>query len=64
MGVDGGPVVRQIADAIAHGMGVLDHDARPIGIALGVTDESLDGRIHRAVDIGLEARPATGVNAA
>ena len=58
---DGIPVVLEIADAIAHGVGVLALDERSILGLTHVLEHAIDGRIHGAVNIRISSEFGTFV---
>ena len=51
------PVVLQIANGIAHGVGILDHYRWPVRTVLRVICQPFDRRIHRIEDIRIVIEP-------
>jgi len=49
---DGFPILLEIADAVAHGVGIFAHDKGPVvGFIFGISDDFCDLRVHRAAQV-------------
>ena len=58
---DGVPIVLQVADTVAHGVGVFTQNQRPVRVLFRVADNMVDRRVHGAVDIGVAITAGTFV---
>jgi len=51
-GIEGVDILLEVADGVAHGVGVLAEEERLLGVLLALVDDVVDVRIHDAIDIG------------